>query len=288
MDVRVRFWGTRGSIPTPGPRTVRHGGNTSCVEVSCDGRLFICDTGTGIRELGEDLLRRDGRKPVEADILVTHTHWDHIQGFPFFMPAYLPDTRLRIHSVKSVGESFEAIFRRQMTLNYFPVEIGDMRADIRFVHVSQAFEAGGVAVRTSYTNHPGVCAGFRLEFGAGRDVVYLTDHENHRAFSGDNELTRREDKAIEDFCRGAGLLICDSQYTDEDYKAKRGWGHSRWRDSLELGLAAGVRRLALFHHDPARGDEELEGIAQECRRAAADAGGGLECFAAKEGQEVAL
>ncbi|MFA5139027.1 MAG: MBL fold metallo-hydrolase [Elusimicrobiota bacterium] len=285
MSVKVRFWGVRGSIPVPGPTTVRYGGNTACVEIRCGDQLFICDSGTGIRELGMSLMSEFKGRPLEGHILVGHTHWDHIQGFPFFVPAYVPKNRFKIHSVKSVGQDFEYIFQGQMGQNYFPVEIGDMAAQIEFEHTSGDIQLGETRIRTSFTNHPGVNIAFRFESG-GRVVTYLSDHEGHRAFAGDNELTRRQDLEIENFCRGSDLLICDSQYTDEEYSYKRGWGHNRWRDALELGLASGARSLALFHHDPTRDDDAIDRIVAECRRIAQERSSGVDVFAAREGQTI--
>ncbi|MFH2202630.1 MAG: MBL fold metallo-hydrolase [Elusimicrobiota bacterium] len=286
--IRVHFWGTRGSIPVPGKGTVRYGGNTSCVEINDGKNLFICDCGTGIRELGRRIMAETKGAPVEVALFVGHTHWDHIQGFPFFIPAYLPKNRVHVYSVKAVGDTFENILRGQMGMNYFPVEVGDMQAQIEFKHTSAEFEVGGVKVRTMYTNHPGVNVTFRFDYPGGKSVVYLTDHENHQAFGGKNELMVRQDDAIEEFCRGVDLLIADSQYSDADYKMKKGWGHSRWRDALNLGMAAGAKRLALFHHEPDRNDDEIDKIVQECREVVKASGSKLDCFAASENEEVIL
>ena len=279
----VRFWGTRGSIPAPGLETARYGGNTSCVEVRCAGRVIVCDCGTGIRALGENLSREFKDRTLDADIFVGHTHWDHIQGFPFFSPAYRKDNRLRIHSAQGVGWSFEKIFRDQMGQNYFPVEVADMAARLDFRPVSGPLRVGEVEVRTTFTNHPGVNMAFRF-IHDGHSVVYLTDHENHRAQAPEaGEFADAQDRLIADFCRGADLLVCDAQYDDEEYRVKRGWGHGRWRDALALGLSAGVRRLALFHHEPTRTDAALDSVVEQCRR---EAGSRLEVFAAQEKQEV--
>lgn len=284
---KVKFWGTRGSIPTPGKKTMKYGGNTSCVEIRHKEGLFICDSGTGIRELGESLMKEFAGKPIEADLFISHTHWDHIQGFPFFVPAYIPKNRLRVISGKSVGDSFENIFRGQMGQNYFPVEVGDMQAKLEFLHAEEEAKIGSVTVRSMFTNHPGVDVAYRFEFGKS-SVVYLTDHESHRAVAGESDVTDRQDKMVVDFCKGADLLIADSQYTDNEYETKKGWGHSRWRDSLALSLEADVKRFALFHHDPTRSDEALDAIVEECRAEVKKAKKPLEVFGAAENAEVEL
>ncbi|MFA6028710.1 MAG: MBL fold metallo-hydrolase [Elusimicrobiota bacterium] len=287
MSVLVRFWGVRGSIPVPGARTVRYGGNTACVEVRRDGRVLICDSGTGIRELGLLLMKEAQGKPLDLDLFITHTHWDHLQGWPFFVPAYIPKNTVRIHSAQGAGADFKEIFRRQMGQNYFPVELGDMAAKIDFHKVTKPFDAGGVPVKTLYTNHPGVDIAYRFEFPEG-SVVYLTDHECHRALGDDRDFFTGQDKLVADFCSGADLLISDAQYDDEDYKTKRGWGHSRWRDAVELAAAAKVRRLALFHFEPLKSDDEIDAVVEKARAHARSLGAGFECFGAREGQEIRI
>ncbi|MBI4422111.1 MAG: MBL fold metallo-hydrolase [Elusimicrobia bacterium] len=285
--IRVRFWGTRGSIPSPGPRTQRFGGNTPCVEVRVGDALLICDAGTGIRDLGTTLMKESGGRPVNGDIFVTHTHWDHIQGFPFFMPAYQPGNRFRIHSAHGVARSFEKIFRGLMDPAYFPVALGDMAAKLDFIEVSGPLQYGGVKVESTFSNHPGVNLAYRFEAG-GRSVVYLTDHETYQTMHQVTEFAQKQDRLIMDFCRGADLLICDAQYTDDDYRIKKGWGHSRYRDTVALGLAAEVRRLALFHHDPWHDDGVLDKIEGESQSLASKDGAKMECFAAREGQTIEI
>lgn len=285
--VRVRFWGTRGSIPAPGPKTQGFGGNTPCVELNMGGRLLICDAGTGIRELGTFLAKQASGRPVNGEIFVTHTHWDHIQGFPFFMPAYMPGNKFRIHSAHGVARSFEKIFRGLMDPAYFPVALGDMASKLDFVEITGPLNYDGVSVQTTFSNHPGVNLAYRFEHD-GRSVVYLTDHETYQTMHQPTDFAIKQDRLIMEFCREADLLICDAQYTDEDYRIKKGWGHSRFRDTVALGLIAGAKRLALFHHDPWHEDALLEKIEAESRELIRQAGAKMECFAAREGQSLEI
>lgn len=284
----ARFWGTRGSIPAPGAKTWRYGGNTSCVELRCSDHILILDAGTGIRELGDSLMKEFRGLALKADLFITHTHWDHIQGFPFFVPAYVPGNRFRIHGVRGAGKSFETVFRGLMDPSYFPVDLGDMLAILEFVELSgEPFQCAGVRVHTAFTNHPGMDMAYRFTF-EGRCVVYLTDHETYQTMNQVTEFARKQDRAIEDFCRGADLLICDAQYTEEEYRTKKAWGHSRYKDSVLLGLAASVKRLALFHHDPCRDDEQLDAMSREVQDIVRRSGQSVECFFAQEGMRVEL
>ena len=280
---KIKFWGTRGSIPSPGPKTMRYGGNTSCVEIDAGGALSILDAGTGMRELGDELLARLKGGPINANIYITHTHWDHIQGFPFFVPAYVPGNKLRLHGPHGMGKSFEKVFRDLLDPNNFPVDLGDMRSDISFVEVKGGpMEYDGVKVLTSFTNHPGMDLAYRFERG-GKIVVYLTDHEPYCSMHEKNDFFQKQDNAVTEFCRGADLLIADAQYTDEEYLKKRTWGHSRYKDTVQLAADADVKKLALFHHDPYHPDDILEGIGKDAERLAKETGKHFDCFYA-EGQ----
>ena len=284
----IRFWGTRGSIPAPGPQTQRYGGNTACVELRRGEALFILDAGTGIRELGDKLMRDFAGRKLQGHIFVTHTHWDHIQGFPFFVPAYVRGSRFRLHGARGALKSFEARFRGLMDPDYFPVQLADMAATLEFSDVTgEAFECEGVQIETIPTNHPGVDVAYKFR-AEGRTAVYLTDHETYEPMHGPSEFARKQDGLIEDFCRGADVLICDSQYTDEEYKAKRTWGHSRYRDSVGLGLRAQVKRLVLFHHDPSHSDEQLDAVARDAEAIVRRSGLSMECLVAEEGLEIGL
>ena len=282
----LRIWGARGSIPAPGPKTQRYGGNTSCVELRRGESVFILDAGTGIRELGDEIMRERAGRTFEGSLFITHTHWDHIQGFPFFAPAYVRGNRLRIYGAHGASRSFQESFRVLMDSSYFPVSLGEMAATIEFVETAgEPFACGGVEVRTAYTNHPGMDLAYKFA-ADGKTVTYLTDHEALQAMTQATAFARKWDRGVEDFCRSSDVLICDAQYTDEDYLSKRAWGHSRYKDTVGLGLRAGVKRLVLFHHDPAHGDDQLDAIARDAAEIVRSSGSSMECLLAKEGLRI--
>ncbi|MDF1561722.1 MAG: MBL fold metallo-hydrolase [Deltaproteobacteria bacterium] len=292
MGIFVKFWGTRGSIPTPGPRTRRYGGNTSCVEIRFGETLLICDGGSGLRELGIDLQRRGGG-PVEAHLFFSHMHWDHIQGFPFFPPVYDPRSTIHIYDASGDSRGFEGLLGNQMQAAYFPVEFRDLGATLVNHAVTGDFEVDGIAVTIFEQTHPGASWAYGFEKDGVR-IVYATDHELDKDLE-DTELPSREPNALRpvrpaflEFARGADLLIMDSQYTDEEYPFKVGWGHPRASTAVDAALGAGVKRLALYHHDPMHTDSEVENIVEDCRARAARGSEELEVFAAREGVELRL
>ena len=253
--MRVRFWGVRGSIAAAGPETAQVGGNTSCVEVrvgdGADETLVILDAGTGLRRLGESL-----RGPVAAHLFLSHLHWDHIQGFPFFGPAYAPGNRIRLYAPErcTAGGDVRAALDAQMRAPHFPVGLDAMRAELSFgavaagavVRVSDA-----VAVQAAAAKHPNGCLAYRVDAG-GRSVVYATDTEH--------DASGRIDRALVELARGADVLIYDAQYTSDEYAAKRGWGHSTAEEGARLAEAAGVGQLVLYHHDPTHDDWQVARI----------------------------
>jgi phosphoribosyl 1,2-cyclic phosphodiesterase len=257
----IRFWGVRGSIAAAGSATAQVGGNTSCVEVRAGDRVIILDAGTGLRALGAHLA---GRGPVEADLLLSHFHWDHIQGFPFFGPAYAPSSKLTIHGGTEGGD-VRAQLAAQMRAPHFPVGLEAMRAQLAFTGVAPgaAFEIGDALVRTAAARHPNGCLAYRIDHG-GRSLVYATDTE-HDAVSG------RIDPNLVTLAAGADLLIYDAQYTPDEYSgaagggSKVGWGHSTAQEGARIARAAGVSRLVLFHHDPAHDDWQIARIEAETR-----------------------
>lgn len=292
---RVRFWGVRGSIPSPGPDTVYYGGNTSCVEVRADGELIILDAGTGLRGLGQELKREFQDRPMRLTMLVTHTHWDHIQGFPFFAPAYDPANRMRILAFEGPRKGLEATLSIQMESPYFPITIHAMPSNIEFVELKALdFEVGPIEVRAAFMNHPGVCVGYRLNTSAGA-VVYFPDNELYGRLLGtthpdDNEsdFARKQDAKLQEFIRGAEIVISDAQYDAQEYPNHVGWGHSCVDDVVALAIASGVKQLFLFHHDPDHSDSHIAQMLASARSQVARAGSSLKVEAAREGLEIRL
>jgi phosphoribosyl 1,2-cyclic phosphodiesterase/CheY-like chemotaxis protein len=287
QDVKVRFWGTRGSCPAPGPDTVRYGGNTACTELRFGNLICVIDCGTGVRELGIDLLKeyRDKDKPIEAHVFVGHTHWDHIQGFPFFTPFYIPRNRFSLYSVRGAGKSLERVFRGQMASDYFPVPLKSLSADIQFVEMEAPVQLGPVKISYQFLNHPGIAIGFRFD-AFGKSVTYISDHETFRRLNGDSEVTRKQDDKIAEFAKGSDLFICEAQYDEEEYKYKKGWGHSTFMDVLELGMKAEAEHLVLFHHDPTHTDEMMDEYLDNCREYVRKAGSSMILTAARERQTI--
>lgn len=281
--MHVRFWGTRGSIPTPGNRTALYGGNTACVEVRTnDGTSLILDCGTGIRVLGLDMLRR--KAPQRLHLLIGHTHWDHIQGFPFFTPAFLPGTELNIYGSGTFQRSLEDSLSGQMQYSYFPVKLDDLASRIHYTELEEGFfRIGEVLVETQYLNHTAPTIAYRIT-SDGATVAYITDHEPF-SNSPASAFTHPGDQRHVQFLNNADLVIHDAQYTNEEYRTKIGWGHSPADYATDVAIAADVAKLALFHHDPAHDDEAVQQIEETQRERAATAGSSLEVFAAAEGME---
>jgi len=281
--MKLRFWGVRGSVPTPGPRTVKYGGNTSCIEIRGDNdELLIIDAGTGLRELGNFLISNDlPNGPLNLSILLTHTHWDHIQGFPFFGPAFIPSSKITfLGPVNAIGLRLEEIVAGQMSYSYFPIKLNELRADIKFKEIrEEEFEIGPFHISTCYLNHPILCLGYRITY-KDKTLVTLYDNEPYRNIFADKkkdqdeemdfideeavkeaeEYVNAQNKKILTFANDADLLIYDAQYTAEEYKTKAGWGHSTIDSALEAGIETNCKKLALFHHDPVRSDKELDSL----------------------------
>ena len=288
MAVFVTFWGTRGSIPTPGNSTRVYGGNTPCVEVRMDEALFICDAGSGIRELGADLLTRK-EAPEEMHLLITHTHWDHIQGFPFFAPAYIPNTRIRVYGTAPGDESRHRLVSGQMSSSYFPVGFGELKAEIvDDIFADGAKQVGDTRVVCFPLNHPGGCFGYAFERN-GVKIVYLTDNEIEnipdevRDDPTAEERLRTVPAELVETIRDADLLIADAQYTDAEYEEKRGWGHTSCLTVTDLAIQAGVKKLALFHHDPTTTNNSVDERVRLCGERAAQFKSEIFIFGAREG-----
>ncbi len=287
MAAFVTFWGTRGSIPTPGNSTRVYGGNTPCVEARFDDAVFICDAGSGIREFGNDLLSRESR-PEELHLLITHTHWDHIQGFPFFAPAYQPDTRIRVYGSEPGDERRHQLLSGQMSSAYFPVGFGELKAefiDDHFVDYTRTVE--GVKLTCFPLNHPGGCCGYSLEKD-GVKIVYLTDNEIEWLDgevlpdpAGETQPRTIPDELVR-VSQNADLLIADAQYTDEEYATKQGWGHASCLTVTDLAIRARAKKLALFHHDPSTHDAGVDERVRQCAQRAAQFESDVFVFGARE------
>jgi len=284
---KVKFWGTRGSIATPGQATLRYGGNTSCTEVRCGDNVLLLDCGTGAREAGIALSREFRGEPLHVHLFVGHTHWDHIQGFPFFMPVYMPGNKFSIYSLRGSDKSLEKVFTGQMDSSYFPVDLTDMQSQLQFIELAGPVEIGDAKVSHIYLNHPGLAIGFRIDYG-GKSVVYLSDHEPYWRLSGDNDHNRKLDREIDEFAVGADFYIREAQYTEDEYAGKRGWGHGTWKDAVESAHAAKVHRLSIFHHDPMHDDEAVDRIVAACHGHMRERGMDFECTAAAEYSQLNL
>ena len=300
MTFRLRFWGTRGSIPTPGPHTVRYGGNTPCVEVRTDTDwLVILDAGTGIRELGRTLMtqaqegNRPSPGPIAADIFLTHAHWDHIQGIPFFAPIFQPGNHFTIWGSKTLETSIDRVIRDQMSPVVFPVTFEEVNARIDFREIAEERCVGnGYEVTAFAVQHPGGALGYRFSSGTpvgkdrGRSFVYISDNElaPHETYK-----TRPDwrDRLVE-FVRGAAVLIHDATYTSAEYDKHRGWGHSTHDEVVGLALDAGVEQLVLFHHRPERSDDDLDQCVAACQALIRAKGGKIAVTAAAEGMTLTV
>ena len=283
--MQVRFWGTRGSIAAPGPNTARFGGNTSCVEVrASDGTVIILDCGTGARGLGLHLAETMPQ-PIRLHLFIGHTHWDHIQGFPFFVPAFLPGSELNIYAPLGFQRGLEEAMAGQMEYSYFPVKMRDLRSRIHFTELDEGFfRVGGVLVETQFLNHTAPTIAYRMT-SDGATIAYATDHEPFWNASGRVSQHPGDERHIA-FLKGANLVIHDAQYTDAEYRDKVGWGHSSIDYAVDVALAAGVERLVLFHHDPSHDDATMEGMEAMARAHVEQRGQALDVLAAREGLEL--
>jgi ribonuclease BN (tRNA processing enzyme) len=299
----VRFWGVRGSIPCPGRDTVIYGGNTTCLEIRADDRLIIIDLGTGAKPLADFLMANDFKKgPLDMDIFISHTHWDHIMGFPMFAPVFVPGNRLRIRGPVSYNDdTLASIIGDQLSYRYWPVRHSELSAKIEYEELKETtIDLGeGLKVRTKYLNHPILCLGYRFEY-QGKSITTAFDHEPYRnLFPTDpNDPSYDEDAAIDgvsaakeenekilNFYKGADILIHDAQYSAAEYEKHLGWGHSSYDNAMFTASQAGVKKLVFFHHDPNYNDKKLESLEEQCKN---DAKGktSFEIIMAREGLKI--
>lgn len=288
----------RGSIPVPGKETLRYGGNTPCLEmISNSGKRIIVDAGSGLRTLGLELIKAEP-PPRTYHILVSHTHWDHIQGFPFFIPALVPGNKIVIWGFKNVEMSLEQIFQDQMKWVYFPISMRNMSAEIEFREIEEeSFDIYDYHIESLYLNHPGLVLGYKIRVD-GKVIVYATDTEPyHKLFDSSNnhssndsdldskigEHVNQLDRRLIDFSQGADLLIHDAQYLEHEYGTKIGWGHSTVEEAISVALAARAKKLVLFHYDPMRTDDDLDEIMKTWKKQMKQDKKPLEIIAAYEG-----
>jgi len=272
----VRFWGVRGSLPSPGRETVIYGGNTSCIEIRADERLIIIDLGSGIRPLGDWLAANDLVKngKIKADIFLTHTHWDHVMGFPMFRPIYIPGTELNITGPMTMdNDTLKSIFENQLSYNYWPVRAQELAAKIEYNQIKETtLELGdGLTISSKYLNHPIFCFGYRVSY-QGKSIATVYDHEpfsNLFAANSDNDIDKEammegeiaaaeENEKIRQFIKGADIVIHDAQYTQDEYVKHVGWGHCSYEHTVQAATGLGIKKLVLFHHEPSRTDSQLE------------------------------
>jgi phosphoribosyl 1,2-cyclic phosphodiesterase len=295
---RLKFWGTRGSISVPGPGTLRYGGNTTCVEVRADGEIIVLDAGSGIRSLGVALEKEFQSQPIKLSLLITHAHWDHIQGLPFFGPAYEKKNEICVRGYDGVDSSFSEIMAEPMKAPFFPIAMRELSATIDIRKLTEMeFSFGKVQVHARFVNHPGVCAGYRLLTSAG-SIAFLPDHEPyqflHAAKANDMSPEQAEKTATEqriglvEFLHRSDVLILDAQYTDTEYESHVGWGHGSISSAVSLALDADVSRLVLFHHAPGHDDTVLDAMVDDARRLIRESGKQLEVDGAREGEEIVL
>lgn len=296
----LRLWGVRGSIPVPGPSTLRYGGNTSCVELRADDEVIILDAGSGIRALGSELEREFGARPINVTMLSTHAHWDHIQGLPFFAPAYQEKNSMRLLGYKGVGGGFGAILSRQMAVPFFPVRLRDLPCEMSVHELTEMeFDVGPVHVRSRFVNHPGNCVGYRLDLGSSA-VAFLPDHEPyefhqlhaeagmHASVEQAAKFAVSERQKLVEFLEGVDILFLDAQYTDAEYKEHMGWGHGSITTVVDLATDANVGKLMLFHHDPNHDDDFIDAMLATARALAKKRKSKIEVDASREGMTFTL
>jgi phosphoribosyl 1,2-cyclic phosphodiesterase/CheY-like chemotaxis protein len=297
---RIKLWGVRGSLPVPGPATNRYGGNTSCVEVRADGEIIVLDAGTGIRALGLALEKEFLSETLKLTLLITHTHWDHIQGLPFFSPAYNSKNLIRILGYEGARAGLGTILAGQMETPFFPISLHQLPGHLAIEELKDMeFYIGKVQVQAKFANHPGICAGYRLFTSAG-SIAYMPDNEpyeslklQHAAQNGIDgkearDFAETERAQMVEFLRDCEVAILDAQYTDEEYQGHIGWGHSSLSSVVGLALDANVKRVLLFHHDPSHDDDMIDRMVEQARELVRKSGKAMVIEGAREGAEMLL
>lgn len=294
----MKFWGTRGSIPTPGKETVRYGGNTPCIELRLSkNELIILDAGTGIRNLGEKLI--ESGESIKAYLLISHPHWDHIQGFPFFKPAFISGNEITIVGGETDKVSLQQMISDQMNKVYFPIQLNELKANLKFRKVQEeSFDVFDAKVNTIFLNHPTFAIGYRITH-KGKTIVYISDNEPFDRRVSEAMLNVEKiiiekysasspdpNQRIFEFVRGADVLIHDATYTPEQYVNRVGWGHSHYLFTLKVAAEGNVKQLMLFHHDPAHNDEKIDDILKKCQNEIRIRQYQFKCAAAIEGMEL--
>lgn len=290
--MKVKFWGVRGSIASPGPKTVRYGGNTTCIEIRTDNNeLIIIDAGTGIFPLSQTLL---AELPVTANVLITHSHWDHIQGLPMFIPNFIPGNTLRLHGAFDpvTGKGIEHVMAVQLQYSYFPVREAEMKARMEYVTLmpDQPVQIGSATVTPCLLNHPVIDFGYRIECN-GKSVFFTGDHEppyniyqpGEEAYDEYQVFVEEKAQSIQKAMQGVDVLIADSSYTDTEYLTKVGWGHGTYSTSIKSAHAAGAKVLYCTHHEPTRSDDALEQVFAEALHTHGELANGMDIRLAREG-----
>jgi phosphoribosyl 1,2-cyclic phosphodiesterase len=295
--MKIRFWGVRGSIASPGPRTVRYGGNTTCIEVRADDNtLIVLDGGTGIFQLAQTLFKE---MPLTTHVFITHTHWDHIQGLPFFIPIFIPGNTLRIHGAYDIvsNSGIEQVMDVQLQYSYFPVREAELKATIEYetLTVGEPFAVGNATVTSIMLNHPVVNLGYRVDCN-GKSMFFTGDHEPwtniydpaDEEYAAYQAMVEQKQKQVDDFLRGIDVLVADSSYTAAEYPAKRGWGHGTFDTTIAWGRRIGAKKVVCTHHEPTRFDDDLEKVFAEVLERYPHAEGDPEILLAREGLEIEL
>ncbi len=296
--MKLKFWGVRGSIAVPGPSTVKYGGNTSCLEISFgENQSFIIDCGTGLRELGMVLAKQ---VPLVKHVFLTHTHSDHINGIPFFVPCFIKGNTIHFHGPANPGDSLKDILYKQMSFSFFPIQMDQLGAEFTFEEMTEGeHDIEGVHIKTMFTHHSILCLAYRFEY-EGKSIVTIYDCEPYSpkvAPEMPDLLGEPDEEEVQEYCdmlndrftafaQGADLLVHDSQYTDEEYPSRLGWGHATYEYCTELAKKAGVKRLVYFHHEPMRNDEQMQVLEDKWVQKVKDDGAPMEVVVAKEGMEI--